>query len=210
MSEVRPRSESADRGRRPAPRQERAIRTRDQILLAAGELFAERGYRATSVTEVARRARLTKGAVYFHFPSKERLAVALAEEHHARWSTMVGAAQERGLSPMETVEAMLEEACVAFQSDQMTQAVCRLQLERPRLDWLPTPYLHWTTLLTSLLTVASAAGELRPGVDPEAAARCLVAAFFGTQRVSDALTGREDLPHRWRETRDLLFPALCV
>ncbi len=208
MIEELPSNESPDRSRKPALRQDRAIRTREQILGAAGELFAERGYRATSVIEVARRAHLTKGAVYFHFPSKERLAVALAEEQHARWSSMVEAAQTRGLGPMETVEAMLEEACVAFQSDQMTQAVCRLQLERPRLDWLPTPYTHWTQLLTSLLTMASSAGELRPGVPPEAAARCLVAAFFGTQRVSDALTGRADLSHRWRETHDLLFPAL--
>ena len=57
----------------PEPRNRRAQQseqTRKALLKAAGSLFAKRGYAATSIEEVARRARLTKGALYYHFHDK--------------------------------------------------------------------------------------------------------------------------------------------
>lgn len=55
------------RGRPPNPQ----VRTR--ILSAALDLFAERGYDATSVNEVVLRAGVTKGALYHYFTAKEDL-----------------------------------------------------------------------------------------------------------------------------------------
>lgn len=61
-------------------RQERAIRTRQVILEAAGAVFDEHGYAATTISMVLERAAVTKGALYFHFPSKESLAQAVLDE----------------------------------------------------------------------------------------------------------------------------------
>lgn len=55
-------------------RQERAIRTRQAILVAAAEVFDEVGYEAATISEILKRAGMTKGALYFHFTSKEELA----------------------------------------------------------------------------------------------------------------------------------------
>ena len=63
-------------------RQERAIRTRQVILEAAGAVFDEHGYAATTISMVLERAAVTKGALYFHFPSKESLAQAVLEHAH--------------------------------------------------------------------------------------------------------------------------------
>jgi AcrR family transcriptional regulator len=60
--------------------QERAIRTRMAILEAAGAVFDEYGYTSTTLTMVLERARVTKGALYFHFQSKEALAQAVLDE----------------------------------------------------------------------------------------------------------------------------------
>lgn len=54
-------------------------RTRTDLLLAAATLFAERGYDAASVDDVAAAAGYTKGAVYSHFGSKEGLFLAIFE-----------------------------------------------------------------------------------------------------------------------------------
>jgi TetR/AcrR family fatty acid metabolism transcriptional regulator len=51
--------------------------TRERILQAAMAEFAERGYQATSVDDVARRAGSSKGGVYFHFPNKQAIFEAL-------------------------------------------------------------------------------------------------------------------------------------
>ena len=56
---------------------------RAQILRAARAIFIERGYLAARVEDVAKRASLSKGAVYFYFDSKRAIFDALVEEEHA-------------------------------------------------------------------------------------------------------------------------------
>lgn len=56
---------------------------RTQILRAARGVFIEHGYLAARVEDVARRAHLSKGAVYFYFDSKRAIFDALVEEEHA-------------------------------------------------------------------------------------------------------------------------------
>ncbi|MFB7501939.1 ScbR family autoregulator-binding transcription factor [Streptomyces broussonetiae] len=190
-------------------KQERAIQTRAQVLTAAAELLSAKGYRNTSMQDVADRVGMTKGAVYFHFRSKEALAVAVVQHHYGQWPNVAENIRASGLGPLDTVEELLNRAATAFQKDPVMQAGARLQLERPLIDTeLPQPYVDWTTLLTQLFAEAESAGELRPGVSPEAAARTVVGAFFGMQHISDTLTHRADLHGRWGETRDILFHSL--
>jgi AcrR family transcriptional regulator len=54
---------------------------RRRLLDAAAEVFAAQGYDGSSVEDIARRAGLTKGAVYSNFESKEALFFELLEEH---------------------------------------------------------------------------------------------------------------------------------
>lgn len=195
--------------RGPEPKQDRSTRTRQLVLTAASELFAEHGFRHTSVKDVADRVEMTKGAVYFHYPTKEALAVAVVEEHYGRWPALLEQVVAEGYGPLDTVAEMLARAAMAFRDDVIVQAGARLQIERPQIDaQLPTPYVDWTELLESLLVSAQEGGELREGVRPAAAARSLVAAFFGTQHISDVLHGRTDVVDRWAEASDLLLAAI--
>ena len=66
-------------------KQARAQRTRGEILQAAIELFARRGILATTMAELARAIRMTPGALYWHFPTKEDLLLAAIEELHQRF-----------------------------------------------------------------------------------------------------------------------------
>lgn len=52
-----------------------------QILEAAFEEFAERGYAAARVEDIARRIGVTKGTIYVYFPSKEELFKAVCRSH---------------------------------------------------------------------------------------------------------------------------------
>ena len=54
--------------------QERAERTREQIVRAAAVCFDTRGFGATSLSGIVETAKVSKGALYFHFTSKEKLA----------------------------------------------------------------------------------------------------------------------------------------
>jgi len=50
------------------------------LLDAAAGQFAEHGYHGATIRDVARAAAITPGAIYFHFPSKQHLLVAVYEE----------------------------------------------------------------------------------------------------------------------------------
>ena len=66
-------------------KQERAARTRVEIMEAAITLFARRGILATTMAELAKAIRMTPGALYWHFPTKEDLLLAAIEELHGRF-----------------------------------------------------------------------------------------------------------------------------
>jgi AcrR family transcriptional regulator len=66
-------------------KQERAVRTRVEILEAAIKLFAHRGYLATTMAELAKAIRMTPGALYWHFPTKEDLLLAAIDELRERF-----------------------------------------------------------------------------------------------------------------------------
>ncbi|MEQ1569133.1 MAG: TetR/AcrR family transcriptional regulator, partial [Myxococcota bacterium] len=57
---------------------------KSQILRAARAVFIEKGYLAARVEDVSARAGLSKGAVYFYFPSKRDLFMALVQEEHEK------------------------------------------------------------------------------------------------------------------------------
>lgn len=74
--------------RAPAKRaikQDRAVKTRQDILNSAITLFARRGILATTMAELARAIHMTPGALYWHFPTKEDLLLAAVEELHQRF-----------------------------------------------------------------------------------------------------------------------------
>lgn len=63
-------------------RAEYAEQTRAALLVAAADAFAQDGFTATSITDIASAARVTKGAVYHHFPDKHRLFAAVLDQYN--------------------------------------------------------------------------------------------------------------------------------
>src|ERR1035438_3365086 len=68
----------------PLTPERRRQRTREHLLAAAAEVFAERGFHGASLDEVAAVAGFTKGAVYSNFKNKEDLFLALFKANYDR------------------------------------------------------------------------------------------------------------------------------
>src|SRR5680860_744018 len=90
-------------GRAMAMQQERARKTRAAIVAAAAEEFGRRGYAAASVSTILTASRTTKGALYFHFDSKEQVALAVHATAIETLTTLVGTALEIGLESADAI-----------------------------------------------------------------------------------------------------------
>jgi AcrR family transcriptional regulator len=97
-------------------------------MAAARELFSSKGYRDTTTEEIAQRARVTKGALYHHFRSKEEIMVGLVNrllERHFEGLDKV--LVDRG-TPAEVLRLMLEDSpagqskCIRENVDFLVQA----------------------------------------------------------------------------------------
>ncbi len=89
-------------------RAEYAEQTRTAILDAAATAFADQGFAATSITQIAGAARVTKGAVYHHFPDKQALFEAVLHSYNEAAQQQVYAAfTEHGGGPWEDALAAL-------------------------------------------------------------------------------------------------------
>lgn len=92
-------------------RQLQAEATREAMVVAARELFAERGYAATSIEDITARVQAARGALYHHFESKEALLRAVVERVEAEiMGAMFQASAADGRSAWERMVA----SCDAF------------------------------------------------------------------------------------------------
>ena len=69
-------------GTEPAPVPDEQVGTRERILDIALDLFTEQGYEKTSLRQIAERLGFSKAAIYYHFPSKEDILMALHMRLH--------------------------------------------------------------------------------------------------------------------------------
>src|SRR5512147_3200557 len=88
--------------------------TRDRILQAALEVFAQKGYHRALVDDIVHASRTSKGAVYHHFPNKEALFLALVDELAGRLAAAVATAIGSAHGALGKVEAALTAGLETF------------------------------------------------------------------------------------------------
>jgi len=94
--------------------QQRAIERQRRILEAALRVYARRGYGAATMDEVARASRTSKGGLYFHFPSKEDLFLALLRYAGHRLLEKAQAAMAAAPDPVTRADAALRTVLLTF------------------------------------------------------------------------------------------------
>lgn len=110
-------------------KQLRAEQTRTTIIEAAAQMFDRQGFGSTSLSDIVARGGITKGALYFHFASKEALARAVIARQH---QLSVNAAERllaRGLPGLETVLRTPFLLAEQVLTDPVARAGVRLTLE---------------------------------------------------------------------------------
>ncbi|MEU5580033.1 ScbR family autoregulator-binding transcription factor [Streptomyces huasconensis] len=169
-------------------RQVRAEQTRRALIQAAAELFDRYGYGSTSLSDILARAGSSKGAMYFHFGSKEELAHAVVEEQHRIWTEQAKDLSREEESGLELILQLSRDLAQVLQTNVIVRAGIRLTFENATFH-APKPriYQDWNTIIAALLERAQQQRELRADVQPQALARVIVSSYTGAQVVAQTL-----------------------
>ncbi|KJY42960.1 gamma-butyrolactone-binding protein [Streptomyces sp. NRRL B-1568] len=189
-------------------KQDRAIRTRQSILEAAAVVFDERGYDAATITEILARAEVTKGALYFHFASKEELALAVID---AQMPDTVQPAAPTSSSKMQELVDMGMIFAHRLLDDALLRGSVRLTLDHGSTNLnRSSPFHGWTELHTRILTEGKERGEVLPHVVPADTAELIVGAYAAINTMSQAVSNRVDLERRATVLYEHLMPSVAV
>jgi AcrR family transcriptional regulator len=151
----------------------RSIGAKERVEKAAVELFAARGVDGVSIGDIATAAGVSQGALYRHYPSKERLAWSLFSSAYVRAGAELDEIRRRERRFPAQLGAMVEHFCALYDSD---PALFRFMLIAQH-GLLPRIRADQRTPVDAVVDAVADAvrnGELPP-IDPQAA----TAAIFG-------------------------------
>jgi TetR/AcrR family transcriptional repressor of nem operon len=178
----------------------------------AARKFADHGYRGVSLNEIVRATGLTKGAFYFHFASKEALALDVFHAKQEQWVGRTAAAVSATPRAIDQLNVMLDCGCDIYAEDASARVVGRLCVElsrEPDLGLQTTGHLTvWFDTVAGLVRRAQEEGDVRTDLDARAVAETIVSAFIGVEQVSESLTGLADLRARMENLQTFMMAAV--
>jgi AcrR family transcriptional regulator len=167
------------------------------------------GYGLATTGDIAKEAGVTRGAMYFHFQSKEDLARAVIAKEQSLALSASKHIHAMNRSALDTMILLCADLAQRLLADPVVRAGVRLTTEVTHFDPpLRSPYDEWIRTFSHLAAQAIADGDFGSDVNPEKFARFLIPTFTGIQLVSDTYTGREDLLQRVREMWEYILPSV--
>ena len=151
---------------------------REQILAAAVRVFAERGYEATRISDIANEAGVAYGLVYHYFGSRDAIRDAVFRETWSRMLEAVRTAEQTAGSAPERLELVVKIVLRAWRDDpDVVRLIVREVARSPRLqDELDQVGAALGTL-ERIVAVGQQEGTIRASLDPSLCARMLYGAL---------------------------------
>ena len=190
--------------------QARSERTRRRLIHAGADMFNRYGYAQATLGQIAAAAGMTKGALYFHFASKDGLADAVQEECRGMLCGMLQERGESGVAPVQTLIDMTYWLAGALHADPVVRASVRITnecvgREPPVIDF----HEVCSTEVQRLIGRAREAGDLSPRFrDAAGAAALLSATMCGLWTLAAKAASDAELGRSVAELWDLLLAVL--
>lgn len=154
--------------------------TRERILDAALNIFSHKGYYDTRMDEIVEESRTSKGSIYFHFPNKENLFIALVDQFADLLERRVTEAIQQQDQGMKRVHVALAAVLDTFGKYRRPAKILLVQavglgtvFEKKRMEVND----RFAALIKTYLDEAVAIGEIEP-VDTEVAAHAWMGAIY--------------------------------
>ena len=150
---------------------------RDELLSIAARLFAERGFKNTTVRDIAEEAGILSGSLYHHFASKEAMVDELLDTFQTELWERYDAIDASDRTPRQKLEAVVRASFDAIDENHSEVAIFQTDAAYlsgfERFSYLEERNKRFRELWTRLLSQGVEAGELRADLDIELVYRFL-------------------------------------
>ncbi len=178
---------------------------------AAASEFARRGYAAASVNTILEGSNATKGAMYFHFQSKEDLARAVLTSALDKYVAITERWKNSTLHPFHVIHGIIDDIARGFQNDVIIRAEFRLIVEPEFYSEVQTGGGRvWGMTGLGLARRAQDMGDLQPEFGPEKFIRVLVASLAGQRYMADLVSDSKDLRSMFEESLEVVLFAMAT
>lgn len=181
-----------------APQQEDNRSSRERLVEAAAILFHEDGYQKTSLNRVLREAGVVRSNFYYHFKSKEELAIAVIDTwlDELTFNVIGPALADESLTPLQRVrrilEGLVEELeCGGCRGGCPFGSLANAEAEHNERfrQKLEEAFDGFAQLLEQLLAKSAEEGELSAQLSPARLAACTLAVVQGSYLLTKAYAG---------------------
>lgn len=168
---------------------EEALKTRSRVLKSAMKVFLAKGYSQTSLTDIAKNAGYTRGAVYWHFEDKSEILEILISKFHQRFLLKQAEILPSALDPLQKVTEMININFLELYRNKEFRDFIELTWFKTEIDQhagLLQGKVAITKIfndtITRLFREAAQAGILKKELDPEIAALTITSLINGIYR----------------------------
>ncbi|MFP3992291.1 ScbR family autoregulator-binding transcription factor [Streptomyces sp. E11-3] len=165
-------------------KQERAVRTRSQLIVSAARTFCRHGYAEAGMTVISRLSGVSSGALYFHFPSKAALAEAVETEAARALHAVARHIGQRRESALQGLVDTSHALAQLLRENVVAKAGLRLNCDGHASSPLDLRQ-EWQACVQRLLTEASREGWLNPELSRQHMTSAIVAATVGFEVLSE-------------------------
>jgi len=156
--------------------------TRQAIVSGALKLFAERGFASASIADIADAAGITKGAIYWHFESKDALFTAILDRIRLDWQDTIRTPLQQQHDPVRKIEILFDQYALFLKNE---PEVC-LFLQRALLESegnyarrVAQVFDRTQDFIARIIEEAKQDGLLDPDLDSAVVARTILISLTG-------------------------------
>jgi AcrR family transcriptional regulator len=186
-------------------------RTREALLSKSLLLVAQRGLSKTSIDHIAQAAGVTKGAMYWHFASKDDLFHAILDRIHERWHEVVHLPVSAQHSPTQRLAQLFESYAELFRGSPeiclFLQQVLLDQHDKKYSAQVAKVFAKTARFIADMIEEGKAAGEIHQHVDAITVAHVILGMLAGASQ--QASTARaQTLPRLLSEAKAMTLAYL--
>ena len=156
--------------------------TRKEIVSSALHLFAERGFASASIADIAEAADITKGAIYWHFDSKDALFKAILDQIRRDWQNAVRDPLAKEPDPLRKIELLFDQYAMFLKRDREVCFFLQRALLEPEGDYarqVARVFERTQAFIAGILEDAKKAGQIDSPLDSAIVARTILISLTG-------------------------------